>query len=230
MKILIADDHAMVRRGLCMLLDRLFDDLTVEGVSTIEELLRHADKSPPPDIILLDLFMPDTSGLNGLDMVRKAFPNVAVAIISASEDPDDVLASIRHGASGFILKSSDDKVLKLAVSLILSGETYVPSHVLGLSVNKLDPRPGKKPSLFPDGNPLGQLTQREYSVLNLLMKGQSNKEIARHLDLLESSVKKYIGLIFKKLNVTNRTHAVITAAQLGWPAKQASPGRRAASN
>ncbi len=225
---MIVDDHAMVRRGLAMLLSKLFDEVAVEGVSDIAELIDKSAKGEPPDIILLDLLLPGIHGLEGLDIVHQRLPEVPIAIISASEDVEDIIASIEHGARGFILKSSDEKVLKLAVSLVMSGEIYVPSRALkGRNMHwpgKLHGDPGRIAErrrgggrLFPADNPLNLLTEREQSVLRLLMRGQSNKEIGRNLDLVEGTVKKYVRMILRKLNVSNRTRAVIMATQLGWP-------------
>ncbi len=228
MRIMIVDDHEMVRRGMKMLLAKLFDDLAIEGFGNIPKLLERLGETEPPDIILLDLYLPGVQGMEGLDKVNQSFPEVPIAIISASEDVEDIVASIEHGARGFILKSSDEKVLKLAVSLVMSGEIYVPSRALkGRNMHwpgKLHGDPGRIAErrrgggrLFPADNPLNLLTEREQSVLRLLMRGQSNKEIGRNLDLVEGTVKKYVRMIFKKLNVSSRTQAVLSATQLGWP-------------
>lgn len=228
MRAIIVDDHAMVRRGLSMLLAKLFDGIEIEGASDIAELVDKVADGQPPDIVLLDLLLPGVHGMEGLDIVRQRLPGVPVAIVSASEDVDDIVASIEHGARGFILKSSDEKVLKLAVSLVLSGEIYVPSRALedqkvgwpgklGGRSGRESGRPRDAGRLFPVDNPFNQLTERERSVLRLLMRGQSNKEIGRNLDLVEGTVKKYVRMIFRKLDVTSRTRAVIMANQLGWP-------------
>ena len=228
MRIMIVDDHEMVRRGMKMLLAKLFDDLAIEGFGNIPKLLERLGETEPPDIILLDLYLPGVQGMEGLDKVNQSFPEVPIAIISASEDVEDIVASIEHGARGFILKSSDEKVLKLAVSLVMSGEIYVPSRALkgpdmqlqGMikgQTTRVRRKPAGAGEQFPDDNPLSQLTNSEYKVLRLLMRGQSNKEIGRNLDLVEGTVKKYVRMIFKKLNVSSRTQAVLSATQLGWP-------------
>jgi DNA-binding NarL/FixJ family response regulator len=186
------------------------------------------DAGDPPDIILLDLLMPGMQGMKGLDVVRRRLPDVPVAIVSALSDVDVIMAAIQSGASGFILKSSDEKVLKLAVSLMLSGETYVPSHVL---THRGGFWPGKSRNMgsaFPPGNALASLTERERGILRLLMRGQTNKEIARNLDVVEGTIKKHLRDIFKKLNVSNRTQAVITATQLGWMSKYDEVGQESA--
>lgn len=228
MKVVIADDHAMVRRGLGMLLAKLFDDVSIEGVGTVDALMDKIDTGDPPDIILLDLMMPGMQGMKGLDAVRHRVPDVPVAIISALSDVDVIVTAIQSGASGFILKSSDEKVLKLAISLMLSGETYVPSHVLR---HRDGFWPGKSRNLgseFPPGNSLASLTERERRILHLLMRGQTNKKIARNLDVVEGTIKKHLRDIFKKLNVSNRTQAVITATQLGWMSKYDEAAQRSA--
>ncbi len=221
MKIMIADDHTMVRRGLRMLLGKLFKDSTVEGAGSVQELLDRIVPDDPPDVILLDLLMPGMNGLDGLEEVCRKVPDVPVAIISAWEEVDDVIAAIQRGAKGFILKSSDENVLKLAISLILSGETYLPSHVM----SHLKANGGRQgvgfPIQFASDNPLSKLTNREKDVLQLLMNGASNKEIGRNLNVVEGTIKKHLRDIFRKLDVSNRTRVVIKAAELGWHSEKA---------
>jgi DNA-binding NarL/FixJ family response regulator len=211
-----------------MLLAKLFDNVSIEGAGTVDALMDKIDADDPPDIILLDLLMPGMQGMQGLDAIRHRVPDVPVAIISALSDVDVIMTAIQSGASGFILKSSDEKVLKLAISLMLSGETYVPSHVLR---HRDGFWPGKSRNLrseFPSGNSLASLTERERRILHLLMRGQSNKEIARNLDVVEGTIKKHLRDIFKKLNVSNRTQAVITATQLGWMSKYGEVAQKSA--
>lgn len=220
MKIMIADDHTMVRRGLKMLLGKLFEDVSVEGAGSVQELLEKIVPADPPDVILLDLFMPGMNGLEGLKAVCRKVPDVPVAIISAWEEADDVIAAIQSGAKGFILKSSDENILKLALSLILSGETYLPSHVMSYLKANGGMLSTGLPTHFASDNSLSKLTNREKEVLQLLMNGASNKEIGRNLNVVEGTIKKHLRDIFKKLGVSNRTRAVIKATELGWSSEK----------
>jgi len=216
MEIMIADDHAMVRRGLGVLLAKLFGDVTVTEASDVQSALNLLGEGSNPDIILLDLMMPGMDGQRGLRRVIERVPHIPVALISASEEQNDIAAAIRNGARGFILKASDGTVLKLAISLMLSGEIYIPSRFL--TMGEESPLHGRTRNVeaAQPSDALSRLTARESSVLRLLMQGLSNKEIARHLDILEGSVKKSVWRLFRKLGVSNRTQAVILANRLGW--------------
>ncbi len=207
MKILIADDHALFRDGLRYVLARLGDDVEILEAKDCTEALALAGSRPDLDLILLDLAMPGMDGLAGLRALRARRPSVPVVILSGSEEPTDVRQALDGGAMGFIPKSSSSSVMLSALRLILSGGVYLPPAYLARS------QAGRTPIAAPSVEALG-LTPRQYDVLRLLGRGQSNKEIARVLGLAEGTVKLHISAILRALGVGNRTRAVIAAARL----------------
>lgn len=217
MRVLVADDHALFRKGLALLLRRLYPDAEIVEAADADQAMTRLDEGAAPDLLLLDLSMPGMGGVAGITRFLQKAPQVPVVILSAHSEPGEILKAINLGARGYILKSSSEEVLKHATSLILSGEIYMPSSVLG-SINTA---PGKPlPEMLanlPKDNPLRSLTGRQRDTLALLVQGQSNKEIARNLGLLESTVKAHVKVILQKLNAANRTQAAMIAADLGWP-------------
>jgi DNA-binding NarL/FixJ family response regulator len=155
--------------------------------------------------------------LKGLQALRQRLPGVPLVILSANANPDEIVRAIEHGARGYILKSASDESFRHAVSLVLSGEIYLPSEAfLDRQQRWVGTRAGIGVQFAAD-NPLNSLTERQRDVLTQLMGGQSNKEIARNLGLLESTVKAHVKIILGKLEATNRTQAAMIAAELGWP-------------
>lgn len=216
MRLLIADDHTLFRRGLQLVLSRLYPEARIAEAGDIPAALAHSAEGTGFDVVLCDLAMPGMEDLKGLDSLRQRFPEAAIVMLSAVDDPDAILRAIERGARGYILKSASDEALKHALSLILAGETYLPSHAfLDPYRRRLGARSGQAPVFGPD-NPLSSLTERQREVLTLMMAGQSNKEIARNLKLLESTVKAHVKIVLGKLSAANRTQAVMKAAELGW--------------
>jgi DNA-binding NarL/FixJ family response regulator len=212
MRILIADDHTLFRRGFSLLLQRLYPDSEMEEASDVVSALEVVQRTAI-DLLLLDLGMPGMEGLSGLEQLRAAVPSAAIVIVSAISDSDRIRDALERGARGYVLKTINDAALKHALSLVMSGETYVPAELLQERALKGVVGPAGKGG--PE-NPLAHLTDRQRDVLGLLMTGQSNKEIARDLGLLESTVKAHIKVILNKLSVANRTQAAMVAAGLGW--------------
>jgi len=218
MRILIADDHTLFRRGLRLLLSMLYPEAEIVEAADADGALAAAKTDPAPDIVLCDLTMPGMAQLAGLTALREARPDLPVVMLSANPNPDDIVRCIEAGARGYILKSSNDATLKNAISLVLAGETYLPSEAfLDGQRRWIGSRADRPAADFAPGNPLAALTERQRDVLTLLMAGQSNKEIARTLDLLESTVKAHVKVILDKLDAANRTQAAMVATELGWP-------------
>lgn len=220
MKILVADDHALFREGLRYVLAGLGSDVEIVEARDGAEALALAAGRRDLDLVLLDLAMPGVDGFAGLHALRKHIPAVPVVILAASEDSADVRLALNSGAMGFIPKSSTSSVMLSALRLVLAGGVYLPPAFLERSA-----RPGTA-SVAPTLESLG-LTARQRDVLRLLGEGQSNKEIAQALGLVEGTVKLHVSAILKALNVDNRTQAVIAAARLlgiTRPPPAASPG------
>lgn len=213
-KILIADDHTLFRRGLRLVLLQLFEGVEVVEARDVGEALQVVGRDPDVGLVLLDLAMPGMEDYAGLEQIRTERPEVPVIMLSAVTNSDDIMETIRHGARGYILKSSSDEALKHAISLVLSGETYLPSRIF-LESGGAGASPDSDERRAPHDSLLGRLTDRQRDVLLLLMDGQSNKEIARELGLLESTIKAHVKVILNKLNAANRTQAAMIAAGLG---------------
>jgi DNA-binding NarL/FixJ family response regulator len=209
---LIVDDHTLIRDALRGVLNA-FEEIegVVEAVSS-SDAGRLLEQTPAIGLVLLDLNLPDSNGLEFLRSIRAEKPSVAVVVLSASEDRNDMTKALTGGAAGFIPKSASRDVMQGALKLILSGGIYVPPEILIQSVRR--PAPGQKESALRVGTKLG-LTERQVEVLQLMMQGMSNKAICRALDIAEPTVKNHVTAILRALGATNRTEAVIAAASLG---------------
>ncbi|MBE9558425.1 MAG: response regulator transcription factor [Proteobacteria bacterium] len=215
MRILVADDHQLFRSGLSLLLSNIYDDVTVVEAVDIETALARIDSEKPFDLVLLDVAMPGMEGMVGLRLIVERIPETPVVMLSAIENSEDVFRAIRMGARGYILKSSSEHVLEHAISLAMSGETYIPSGIFMDRQGHLVTPGSPVVNDYDPANPLNQLTVRQRDVLARMMDGSPNKEIARELGLLESTVKAHVKAILKKLGAANRTQASMIASRHG---------------
>lgn len=219
MKFLVADDHPLVRRALSLSLEHIRPDATLLEAESAAQARTHAMAHPDIDLVLLDLSMPDSEGLDGLRQIKALLGSTPIAVVSADESADTALRALAAGAAGYLPKSLPEDVLRAAISLILAGGLYVPSLVAdaaGASPMPTPRRPAPAPSVNAGGNRAapgaGALTQRQREVLDLVIEGLSNKEIAERLDLAEATVKVHMTAILRAYGVNNRTKA-ISAAQ-----------------
>lgn len=215
-RVLLADDHPLVRAGVRKVLETLPAVTVVGEAGDGDEALRVLESGPAPDLVLCDLAMPGMARLAGLRELVRRLPSTPVVMLSAYADRDDIVRSIEAGARGYILKSASDESLKSALALVMAGETYLPGGVFLDEQRRWIGDQSGAGSQLPAGNPLNELTPRQRDVLSLMMDGLSNKEIARHLGLLESTVKAHVKTILDKLSASNRTQAAILAAEFGW--------------
>jgi len=208
MKLLIIDDHPVLRDGLAALLQQAGPATVVLQAKDANQGFALADSNADLDVILLDLEMPGMKGLEALSEFRRKQPGIPVIVLSSSEDPQDVRQSLASGALGYVPKSASQQVLLSAIRLVLNGDLYVPPLIL-------DDRP--LPAGIQGGGPAVTplLTQRQIEILRLLSEGLPNKAIATNLDLSVKTVKVHISAIFKALNVVNRTQAASAGRKAG---------------
>ena len=218
-KILIIDDHPLIREALRHVLTALDAAINLIEAQNFTEGLAAADANPDLDLLLLDLGLPDIDGFDALVELRKRHPGVPVVVLSASEQPATVTRAIDGGAMGFIPKTTSSQLLLNALRLVLAGGVYLPVEVL--RQHQGTPEPALR--LATQANQVGKLltpreiglSARKAEVLALLVQGKSNKLICRDLGLAEGTVKIHITAILKALNVSNRTQAVIAVSKLG---------------
>lgn len=207
-RILVTDDHAVLRAGLTALLNAE-DDLTVVGEAADgSECLRVAQRLQP-DVILLDINMPGVNGLDALPLLRQAAPNSRVLVLTMHDDATYLRQVLRAGGAGYVLKQAADKELLSAIRTVHSGGTFLhPAHAQALLD---DPTPVNEASN--DDKALAQLSEREQEVLKLIALGYSNKEIAGKLYLSVKTVETYKARIMEKLDLTTRAALVRFALQ-----------------
>jgi two-component system nitrate/nitrite response regulator NarL len=201
MKLLVVDDHSIVRDGLAALFEQVNPGFEVIQARNAEEGLRLLDSCGNFDLVILDLFIPGVDGFEAISAFGRKRPELPVIVLSSSEEPNDVRVALASGALGYVPKSASQYVLLSAIKLVMNGDLYVPPLVL--SKNS---RPN---SQFSASQKAGEklLTPRQVEVLSLLCDGNPNKAIAAKLNLSEKTVKAHISLIFKALNVANRMQA-----------------------
>jgi DNA-binding NarL/FixJ family response regulator len=218
MKILVVDDHLLIREALRGVLKQLRSDAIVLESSDAGQAMKLVTEHPDIGLVLLDLNLPDRDGFSTLGELRDRYPATSVVVLSAQQDRDSVVKALDLGALGFIPKSAPREVMLAALELVFAGGIYIPPEILG----RREPAPvqsGRQPSaanaLRASPREAG-LTDRQLDVLALMMRGKSNKGISRALDMAEPTVKNHITAILKALKVTNRTEAVIAVIESGW--------------
>lgn len=218
MRILLADDHAMVRDGLMPFLERLQPGATVIEAGSFPEAQAAARQHPDLGLVILDLYMPGMNGLGGLSALRQEFPALPIVILSGSTKPEDALQAIEHGASGFVPKTMRGETIIGVLRLVLSGEKYIPPFLFEYRESQVQV---PTPPVAAAGSPLAQLTPRERDILEMIVDGAPNKVIARELNLQEVTVKAHLRNMFRKLNVANRTEAARIALLAGMAGRKA---------
>lgn len=207
---LIADDHAMVRLGLAVTLRDQLGFTTVHEAATLDDALERLAEDAGIDIALIDLAMPGMDGADSLAALRECHPDLKLVVVTASDSRRDILAALDAGANGFIPKGMSEPELVAALRTVMAGGIYAPA-VLAASSREADApeeATGERPPA------LASLTRRQREVLDQLIDGRSNKEIARALKLGEGTVKIHLAAIFRHFGVRNRAAAVAAAAGL----------------
>ncbi|GHC27787.1 two-component system response regulator NarL [Aidingimonas halophila] len=207
--LLIIDDHPLLRRGIRQLLE-LEDDLDLIGETGDPEAGIRLATDIEPDIILLDLNMPGLSGLETLQRLRADGFTGRIVVFTISDSEEDVVAVLRNGADGYLLKDMEPDDMVRQLRQAVSGRMVVSERLTAILAEAL--RNQRSASATPD---IRNLTQREREILRELVAGQSNKRIARNLDITEGTVKVHIKHLLKKLNLRSRVEAAVWAVQEG---------------
>lgn len=206
--VLLIDDHTLFRSGIRSLLQRHPEfDVVGEAADGVEGIKRA--KQLAPQVVLLDLNMPGMSGLETLQLLLQDCPDSAVVMLTVSEDAQDLAAALKAGASGYLLKNIDTEYLTRAVRRAAAGETVVAEAMTAKLVAQLQAG-GRATEPASD---IDRLTPREKEILECLARGESNKVIARSLDLSESTVKIHVQNVLKKLNLSSRVQAAVFAVE-----------------
>ncbi|MTV37828.1 response regulator [Duganella radicis] len=205
--VLLVDDHTLFRSGIRSLLQRHPEFAVVGEAADGFEGVKRAQQLKP-QVILLDLNMPGISGLETLQLLRTDCPDSAVVMLTVSEDAEDLSTALKAGASGYLLKNIDTDYLTRAIRRAAAGETVVAEAMTAKLVAQL-----QSGAAAPAPSELDRLTPRERQILDCLARGDSNKGIARSLDLAESTVKIHVQSVLKKLKLSSRVQAAVYAVE-----------------
>jgi DNA-binding NarL/FixJ family response regulator len=208
MKLLIVDDHAVVREGVAAMLIQANPGSDILQAETAETGLALAAAHPDLTAIILDFTMPGLAGAAAIQAFGAARPDVPLIVLSASEHPPDVQRAIDAGALGYVPKSATPKTIMLALGLVLQGEMYLPPLLLA-------PAAALPPDAAARAPGLARLTERQLEILAMLTSGLPNKVIANRIGVSEKTVKAHVTAIFKALDVVNRTQAAKAARAAG---------------
>ncbi|GAA2158046.1 MULTISPECIES: response regulator transcription factor [Glycomyces] len=205
-RVFLLDDHEVVRRGLCELLERDGDIEIVGEAASVAEAIRRVPASHP-DVVVVDARLPDGSGVEVCRRVREADPSIAVLVLTSYEDDETLFAAIEAGAAGFLLKQVRGNDLVEAVRKVADGQSLLDARVTGAVLERLRSGPPRAPEL--DG-----LSEQERRLLALIGEGLTNREIAERMHLAEKTVKNYVTRVLAKLGLQRRTQAAVLASRL----------------
>ncbi|GAB3054795.1 response regulator transcription factor [Acinetobacter apis] len=209
MNILIVDDHPLFRHALTQAVRHCMPQVQIHETATVTELYEHLERGEEPDLVLLDLNLPGASGFSALVHVRAQYPSIPVIVVSAHEETTIIQRAIAHGAMGYIPKSANPNLIGEAIQHVLDGDIWLPANL---------PPYSHKDICSADETALAEriqsLTPQQFRVLMMVAEGLLNKQIAYELDVSEATIKAHVTAIFRKLNVQNRTQAVLAIGAL----------------
>ncbi len=203
-RVLIADDHAVLRHGLRLILNEA-PDLTVVGEAANGKEAVNLALDLQPDVVLMDVNMPDFSGVEATRRIRTIRPNINVLILTISKKDSDIIEAVKAGAKGYLLKSAESSQVIDAIRRVAAGEAILPPVLMARVLDELT-NPTPAPQI---------LTGREQEIVKLVARGFGNKEIAGTLHISENTVKTHMRHILEKLNLSNRAEAAAYAVRAG---------------
>lgn len=208
-RVLVADDHPIVRDGLSALLTSR-DEVELAGLAADGDAVVRLAEELQPDVIVMDLHMPKASGIDAIGSIARTSPHIAVLVLTMLEDDDSLFAAMRAGARGYLVKGAAQDEILSAILAVARGEAVfgpaVASRVLDYFFRE---PPGRTRDLFPE------LTDRERGVLELIAQGLGNQAISARLGLSDKTVRNYVSNIFTKLHVADRARAIVLAREAG---------------
>lgn len=218
---LVVEDHPLFCEAIRATLHQLDAGQEVDAVNSLGEALDCFDQHEHYELTVVDLDLPDSSGVQSLQALREQRPDSRLVVFSAQLDGETILRCLELGASGYIPKTLNTEAVMHALRLVQAGDIYVPKQAM----SALDgPRPGGRGTAEgTDPRTLG-LTERQIAVLRLILRGLPNKLICRELHLAEGTIKVHVSAILRALGVRNRTQAIISARELGLRLDDASTG------
>ena len=211
-RVIIADDHELARLGLrTMLVPE--PDLEIVGEAATGHEAVALSRRLHPDIVLMDVRMPDLDGLAATRAIKEELPRTSILVVTLSEDPDYLLEALRAGAAGYVLKDASRREVIAAVRQVLTGESPLDPRLAAQLIRRLAGQAKEEEQPASHGD---KLTPRELEVIRLVAKGKTNAEIARSLFVSVGTVKVHVERIIDKLGVSDRTQAAVRAVELGY--------------
>jgi DNA-binding NarL/FixJ family response regulator len=207
-RVLIADDHTLFREGLQALLLSVPE---IEVIATVEDGRQAIEAAAQyqPDVILMDLQMPELNGIEATRQIIQTSPHIGVIVVTMFEDDDSVFAAMRAGARGYILKGADQNEVRRAIQAVARGEALFGPAIAARLMNYFSPAAPSPSQTFPE------LTEREREILGLIAQGANNAQIATRLTISQKTVRNHVSNIFNKLQVTDRVQAALRAREAG---------------
>jgi len=207
-RVIIADDHTLFREGLVALLDSVADIEVVGAFADGQQVVEAAARLEP-DVILMDLQMPKSNGVEATRQISQTSPHIGVIIVTMFEDDDSVFAAMRAGARGYVLKGADQNDVIRAIQAVARGEALFGPSIAARLMSYFSQPAKLPPQTFPE------LTQREREILEAIAQGMGNAQIATSLSISQKTVRNHVSNIFNKLQVTDRVQAALRAREAG---------------
>ena len=205
-RVLVVDDHPLFRQGVLFTLSR-HPEMNIVGEGENGRQAVDLAQQLRPDVLLLDITMPESSGLQAAAEVKRVSPETQIVMLTASEEGDDLMAAMKAGAQGYVVKGAGAGEIVAAIMAASRGEAYITPRMAGNLLREMTHKPGD--------DPLAELTDRERQVLELVARGLSNKEVGAELGLAEKTVKHYLTAVLQKLHVRSRVEAALLAQRHG---------------